>query len=157
DDQALFLDARSLLQSERGNLLTGFERHLREQVDRGMKGEDQSKADFAAVDARKLTLVDTLAMDESILLSNIVRVVENLCQDELLGFNRAGGYRLGGPELETAANPRAPTTIVQAFTAALHEIKGEPRMKFAILKELNQSSLGDLNAIYADLNKHLTN
>jgi len=157
EDQALFLDARGLLHSERSNLMAEFERQLRAQVDKGLKGEDQSKADFATVDARKLTLVDTVAMDESILLSNIVRVVENLCQEELHEFNRAVGYLLGRPELETAANPLAPNTIVHAFTAALHAIKGDPRMKFAILKELNQSSLGELNEIYADLNKHLTN
>ena len=153
EDQALFLDARGLLHSERSNLMAEFDRQLRASVDKGLKGEDQSKADFAAVDARKLTLVDTLAMDESVLLSNIVRVVENLCQEELHEFNRAVGYLLGRPELETAANPLAPNTIVHAFTAALHSIKGDPRMKFAILKELTQSSLGELNEIYADLSK----
>ncbi|HSS70404.1 MAG TPA: DUF1631 domain-containing protein [Casimicrobiaceae bacterium] len=157
DDQTLFLDSRALLQSERANLMTGFERHLRELIDRRMKGEELAKADFAAVDARKLTLVDTTVMDESVLLGNIVRVVENLCHDELLEFNRAVGYLLGRPELETSRNPLAPTTIVEAFTDALHSIKGDPRVKFTILKELNQSSLGDLNEIYADLNKHLSN
>jgi hypothetical protein len=157
DDQTLFLDSRGLLQSERANLMTAFERHLRELIDRRMKGEDHAKPDFAAVDARKLTLVDTTVMDEAVLLGNIVRVVENLCHDELLEFNRAVGYLLGRPELETARNPLAPTTIVEAFTDALHSIKGDPRVKFTILKELNQSSLGDLNEIYADLNKHLSN
>src|ERR1700746_3070397 len=140
DDQTLFLDSRGLLQSERANLMTAFERHLRELSDRRMKGEDHAKPDFAAVDARKLTLVDTTVMDESVVLGNIVRVVENLCHDELLEFNRAVGYLLGRPELETARNPLAPTTIVEAFTDALHSIKGDPRVKFTILKELNQSS-----------------
>ena len=157
EEQALFLDSRALLHKERANLMSAFERHLRELIDRRIKGEEQEKADFAAVDARKLTLVDTLAMDESVVLSNIVRVVENLCHEELHEFNRAVGYLLGRPELETAANPLAPTTIVRAFTEALHTIEGEPRNKVAILKELNQTSLGDLGAIYADLNKHLTN
>jgi hypothetical protein len=155
EDQLLFLDSRALLHKERANLMSAFERHLRELIDRRIKGEEQEKADFAAVDARKLTLVDTLAMDESIVLSNIVRVVENLCHEELHEFNRAVGYLLGRPELETAANPLAPTTIVRAFTEALHTINGEARNKVAILKELNQTSLGDLGAIYADLNKHL--
>ncbi|HEX5864454.1 MAG TPA: DUF1631 family protein, partial [Casimicrobiaceae bacterium] len=49
------------------------------------------------------------------------------------------------------------TTIVEAFIEALRSIKGDPRIKFTILKELNQSSLGDINAIYADLNRHLEN
>jgi hypothetical protein len=156
DDQALFLDARGVLLSERANLMAEFERNLRLLVDRRIKGEE-TKTDFATVDARKLTLVDTMAMDESVLSGNIVRVVENLCYDELREFNRAVGYLLGRPELETAGNPLAPTTIVEAFIGALHSIKGDPRIKFTILKELNQSSLGDINAIYADLNRHLEN
>jgi hypothetical protein len=157
EDQTLFLDSRALLQTERASLMKEFERHLRGLVDQRMKGEEQTKADFSAVDARKLTLVDTTAMDESVVLGNIVRVVENTCHDELLEFNRAVGYLLGRPELETASNPLAPTVVVHAFTEALHSIKGDPRIKFTILKELNQSSLGDLNSIYADLNKHLSN
>ena len=156
DEQALCLDARGVLMSERANLMAEFERNLRLLVDRRMKGEEP-KTDFSALDARKLTLVDTTAMDESVLSGNIVRVVENLCYDELHELNRAVGYLLGRPELETAGNPLAPTTIVQAFTEALRSVKGDPRIKFAILKELNQSSLGDINAIYADLNRHLEN
>ena len=157
DEQALYLDARGvLMSSERANLMAEFERNLRLGVDRRMKG-DEPKTDFSALDGRKLTLVDTTAMDESVLSGNIVRVVENLCYDELHELNRAVGYLLGRPELETAGNPLAPTTIVEAFTEALHTIKGDQRIKFTILKELNQSSLGDINAIYADLNRHLEN
>src|SRR5260221_7695359 len=120
-----------------------------------MNGKEAVKADFANVDAKKLTLVDSSAMDESVLSGNIVRVVENQCESELRDFNRSVGYLLGRPDLETAANPLAPTTIVEAFTDALHGIPGDKRLKLAILKELNQTSLGDINEIYADLNKHL--
>jgi hypothetical protein len=157
EEQALFLDARGVLIEERVHLMAEFERNLRQLVDRRVKGGEIPKTDFAAVDARKLTLVDTVAMDESVLSSNIVRVVENLCYDELREFNRAVGYLLGRPELETAGNPLAPATIVEAFTVALHSLKADQRVKFTILKELNQASLGDINAIYADLNRHIEN
>jgi hypothetical protein len=157
DEQALFLDARGALMTERANLMAEFERQLRLLVDQRIKGEHQAKADFSAVDARKLTLIDTAAMDESVVSGNIIRVVENLCHDELLELNRAVGYLLGRPELETKSNPLAPTTIVEAFIEALRSLSGDRRLKFTILKELNQSSLGDINAIYADLNRHLEN
>ena len=75
---------------------------------------------LAALDARKLTLIDTEAMDESVLRGNIVRVVENVCHDELRELNRGVGYLLGQPDLETAANPLAPDDIIAAFTEALH-------------------------------------
>ena len=155
EDQLTCLDARELLRKDRSTLLTEFERQLRLQIDGKVKGEAAKKSDFSSVDARKLALVDTLVVDESIVIGNIDRVVENTCHDELLEFNRAVGYLLGRPELELTTNPLAPATIVQAFMEALRSLKGEERTKYAILKELNQSSLGDINAIYADLNRHL--
>src|SRR5205085_4343221 len=154
EDQLLYLDAREFLRSDRTQLMSEFERQLRLQVDSRIKGETSKKNEFATMDPTKLTLVDTLAMDESIVSGNIVRVVENLCHDELLEFNRAVGYLMGRPELELTANPLAPSSIVQAFTDALRSLKGDERIKYAILKELNQGSLGDINAIYADLNRH---
>jgi len=155
EEQALFLDARALVLSERNNLMTDFERHLRELVEARIIGKTEVKQDFASVNAKNLTLVDTSAMDESVLSSNIVRVVENQCESELRELNRGVGFLLGRPDLETSANPLAPTTIVEAFTEALHDMEGEQRVKLAILKELNQTSLGDINDIYADLNRHL--
>jgi hypothetical protein len=155
EEQALCLDARGVLHNEGAKLIADFERQLRQHIDDRLHGREDAKADFTKVDAKKLTLVDTSAMDESVLSGNIVRVVENQCESELREFNRAMGYLLGRPDLETAANPLAPTTIVEAFTEALHGIPGEQRLKLAILKELNQTSLGDLNEIYADLNRHL--
>ena len=84
DEQLLYLDSREVLRTERPSLMAEFEKQLRLQVDAGVKGDPIKKADFSSLDARKLTLVDTIAMDESIVSGNIIRVVENLCHDELL-------------------------------------------------------------------------
>ena len=81
---------------------------------------------------------------------NITRVVENLCHDELQLLNRGIGYLLGQPDLETDGNPLAPgddRRRVRGRAAAT--IKTETRIKFQILKELNQASLAEINAIYA--------
>jgi hypothetical protein len=157
DEQQMFLDAREVLKTERSALMGDFERKLRSLVDDRIAGREAPKADFNDVDVDKLTLVDTSAMDESVITGNITRVVENLCHDELQQLNRGMGHLLGRPELETDGNPLAPATIVDAFAGALKTMKTEYRIKFQILKELNQSSLGDINAIYADLNRHLQN
>jgi len=158
DEQSLFLDARGALKTERGHLMAEFEKRLRKRVDDRISGRE-TKEEFSksTVDSTKLTLVDTSAMDESVLTGNIVRIVENACHDELAEFNRGVGHLLGRPELETDQNPLAPQTIVDSFAEALKQIRAENRIKFQILKELNQASLGDLNAIYADLNRHLQN
>ena len=81
-------------------------------------------------------------------MANIVRIVENLCHDELSSLNRGIGHLLGRPDLETPDNPLAPSTIVSAFSEALKGVKAENRIKFQILKELNQGSLADINANY---------
>ena len=155
EEQTLCLDSRAVLIKQRNTLMVDFERNLRKLVDERIAGRSQAKGHFSEVEVNKLTLVDTTAMDESVLSSNIIRVVENQCETELRELNRGIGYLLGRPDLETAANPLAPTTIVEAFAQALHGIGGDERIKLAILKELNQTSLGDINAIYADLNRHI--
>ena len=157
DEQQLYLDSRQSLKSERANLMAEFERKLRRLIDERIAGKEQPKADFSKIDSTKLTLVDTSSMDESVITGNIVRIVENLCHDELGALNRGIGHLLGRPDLETPDNPLSPATIVNAFSEALKGVKAENRIKFQILKELNHAPLGDINAIYADLNRHLTN
>ncbi len=83
-----------------------------------------TKTDFARLESDKLTLIDTHAMDESVVTGNIVRVVENLCHDELQLLNRGIGHLLGQPDLETDRNPFAPVAIVEAFTKSLAEDQG---------------------------------
>jgi hypothetical protein len=157
DEQQMFLDARQALKTERANLMADFEKKLRRTIDDRIAGKEEQKADFSKIDSTMLTLVDTSSMDESVITGNIIRVVENLCHDELLSLNRGIGHLLGRPDLETPDNPLAPSTIVLAFSDALKNVKTENRIKFQILKELNQAPLSDINAIYGDLNRHLTN
>ncbi|HVO88163.1 MAG TPA: DUF1631 domain-containing protein [Casimicrobiaceae bacterium] len=156
EEQSLFLDARQMLKTERANLMAEFEKRLRRRIDEGIAGKEEVKADFAKLDATQLTLVETAMMDESVITGNIVRVLENLCHDELAPFNRAIGQLLGQPDLETPDNPLAPATIVDAFAEALKNVKTDYKIKFQILKEVNQAQLSDINIIYADLNRHLT-
>ena len=158
DEQQIYMDARSVLKSQRPTLMSEFERRMRTRVNDGISGKVADKTDYSKtkVDVDKLTLVDTSRMDESVLTGNITRIVENTCHEELQTLNRGIGHLLGNPNLETADNPLAPAAIVNSFAEALNTLKADDKVKFAILKEVNQASLGDLNTIYTDLNKHLT-
>ena len=155
EEQQMFLDARGALKSERPALMAEFERQLRKLVDERIAGRSEPKADFSKADASNLTLVETLSMDEQVLTGNITRVVENLCHDELTTLNRGFGYLLGQPDLATDSNPLGPATIVGAFSKAVETLKSDRRIKFQIMKDLNQAPLGDINSIYAHLNQHL--
>ena len=156
EEQQMFLEARGSLKSERPALMAEFERQLRKLVDERVAGKTSPKADFSKVDASELALVETLSMDESVLQGNITRVVENLCHDELVVLNRGVGYLLGQPDLSTEGNPLGPATIVGAFTEAVRTLKTDRKIKFQIMKDLNQAQLGEIATVYADLNKHLT-
>jgi hypothetical protein len=156
EDQQMFLDARGTLMAERPALMAEFERQLRKIIDERVAGKTEPKPDFSKVDATKLTLVETVSMDEAVLTGNITRVVENLCHDELATLNRGMGYLLGKPDMPTDANPLGPATIVGAFSRAVDTLKTDRRTKFQIMKDLNQAQLSDINAIYAYLNEHLT-
>jgi hypothetical protein len=155
EEQQMLLDARAVLQSQRTSLLADFEKRLGRRIDDEIAGRRDAKQEFAAAHPTELTLVETAIMDESVIRGNLKRVIENLCYDELQLLNRGIGFLLGRPDLETEGNPLAPATIVDAFAEALKDLKTETRIKFQVLKELNQAPLGDLVAIYGDLNKHL--
>ena len=155
EEQLMLLDARAVLKAQKDALLADFEKRLKRRVDDGFAGRNEEKRDFAKARSDELTLVETSAMDESVLRGNLKRVVENLCYEELQLLNRGVGHLLGRPDLETDGNPMAPGAVVDSFADALNEIKTETRIKFQVLKELNQASLADLAAIYGDLNKHL--
>ena len=128
EEQAVCLDARDALQQgKRPALMAEFERRLRAQVDDRIAGKIDAEGRLREGRRDKLTLVDTHAMDESVVTGNITRVVENLCHDELQLLNRGIGHLLGQPDLETDRNPFAPAAIVDAFAEALQTIKAESR------------------------------
>ena len=156
EEQQLFLDARGTLKGDRPALMAEFERQLRKIIDDRIAGKAEPKVDYSKVDASNLTLVEQVSMDEAVLHGNITRVVENLCHDELAVLNRGLGYLMGQPELATEGNPLGPGAIVGAFSKAVGTLKADRKIKFQIMKDLNQAPLGEIATIYADLNKHLT-
>jgi hypothetical protein len=155
EEQQLYLDARAVMLAQRAKLLGEFEKRLKHLIDNGIAGREEEKPEFSQVRPGELTLVATSTMDESVITGNLKRIIENLCYDELQQLNRSIGFLVSRPDLETEGNPFAPAAIVEAFNGSLREIDTDTRIKFQVLKELNQAALGEINAIYADINKHL--
>ncbi|MEP7058822.1 MAG: DUF1631 family protein, partial [Caldimonas sp.] len=156
-EQQTLLDARQALVRDRAAVMVEFEKRLRTHIEERVSGRSDEKADFSKVDATKLALMDLNTVDESVLVGNIVRVVENVCHEELVTLNRGVGHLLGKPHLEASENPLGPATFVSAFAEALGTLQTEGRAKFQILKELNLAPLGEVASIYADVNRHLAN
>jgi hypothetical protein len=157
DEQALYLDARALLKSERSTLMPSSSSGC---------ASASTTASPAASRRRPITRTSTRPSSRSSTSrrwtsrsspatsrasSRTPATRSSRCS------NRGFGHLLGRPDLETVDNPMSPETIVDAFTEALRQIKTESRIKFQILKELNQASLGDIASIYGDINRHLAN
>ena len=107
-EQQSFLDARQMLIGERAALMAEFEKRLRTHVEERVSGRADEKADFSKLDATQLALIDLTTVDENVIVGNIVRVVENVCHEELVTLNRGIGHLLGKPHLEASANPLGP-------------------------------------------------
>ncbi|HET7261317.1 MAG TPA: DUF1631 family protein [Casimicrobiaceae bacterium] len=157
DEQQLFLEARQTLKVERPALMAAFEKFLRAGIEARIASEPDSKADFSKLDADELSLVDLTTLNQSVIVGNIVRSVENLCHDELQTLNRGVGHLLARPELESHDNPLGPATVIDAYARAIDGLEVESKVKFQILKELNLAPLAEIGAIYADVNRHLAN
>ena len=157
EEQQMLLDAREVIQSQRAHLLAEFDKRLKRRVEDAFAGRSEVKPEFSAVSMTpgQLTLVETSTMDESVIRGNLKRVVETLCYEELQQLNRGVGFLMQRPDLETDGNPLAPGMIVDAFADALREVPTDTRIKFQVLKELNQTSLVEINTIYGEVNKHL--
>ena len=72
-------------------------------------------------------------------------------------LNRGVGHLLGKPHLEAAANPLGPGRSSARSPKRSARCRPTAARKFQILKELNQAPLGEVAAIYADVNRHLAN
>ena len=149
-----FLSARAIVDKQRSKIVEDFERLLRKYVDESIRGEGK-KQDFSNLDTKLLKLVERQELEESVAIGNLARSLEMLCRDELMALNQRVGYLLGDQELESAKNPLSPSIVCQALKDAIDKIDADAEIKLAVLKQLNQELMGDINSIYADLNRHL--
>ncbi|MBS0327245.1 MAG: DUF1631 domain-containing protein [Proteobacteria bacterium] len=155
EEQQLFLEARQTLKVERPALMAAFEKLLRAGIEARVASEPGSRTDFSQLEADELSLVDLTTLNQSVVVGNIVRSVENLCHDELVTLNRGIGHLLARPELESHDNPLGPATVIDAYARAIDGLEVQSQVKFQILKELNLAPLAEIGAIYADVNRHL--
>ncbi len=157
DDVNLFLAARTLIQKERARIAGEFERALRTGVDEGIRSGGKSVEADLEWNADSLSLVDSDEIEQGVAMGKLARTIEEVCQEQFTAFNQRVGYLLGNEELEQAKNPLSPQAICRAFKDAFQALQADTEIKLAVLRQLNQNILGDINSIYADLNRHLVN
>ena len=157
-ESALLLETRAVVHGNRAYIVSAFESGLRERIDRRLRGEQDPDA-IATGDEEdlELELVDHNEVEEDIALKNFVRSLINSCHDQLLPLNARIGFLLGERELATEDNPFGPLALALAFSDAWRDVEMRAEGKVVVMRMLDGGIIGDINSIYADLNRHLAN
>lgn len=152
----LLLETRSVVQANRAYLVSAFEKGLRQHIDRRLRGEAVEQPTNAAQE-QQLALVDDAEVEEVIAIDNFTRTLANNCHDQVVPLNARIGFLLGERQLETIDNPFGPHALGRAFREAWDGVDIRPEGKVTVLKMMDGGVVGDVNSVYADLNRHLAN
>ncbi|MEO8135525.1 MAG: DUF1631 domain-containing protein [Betaproteobacteria bacterium] len=155
-DTNLLLETRSIVQTHRAYIVSALEKGLRGRIDRRLRGEADLEAE-PDVAEYELELVDHVEVEQDIALLNLMRSLADRCHDELVALNARIGFLLGERNMETERNPFGPFALGKAFHDAWDGIDIKPEGKIIVLKMVDDSVVGDVNSVYADLNRHLAN
>ena len=155
-ESTLMLESRSVLTSNRAFIVDAFDKAMRARIDRRLQGEPES-ADSRRDDDRELELVDDAQVDEEIAVKNFTQSLSNKCHDQLLALNARIGFLLGERHLATEDNPFGPYSVGASFRDAWERVDIRREGKIVILRMMDAGVIGDINSIYADINRHLAN
>ena len=154
-ESTLLLESRSVLQTHRAYIVDAFEKALRARIDRRLQGESEPQA--VRKEEHELELVEDAQVEEEIAIKNFMQSLSNRCHDQLLPLNARIGFLLGDRQLATEDNPFGTYALGAAFRESWHSVDIRREGKVIILKMMDAGMMGDVNAIYADINRHLAN
>ena len=155
-ETTLLLETRSVVQANRAYIVSAFEKGLRARIDRRLRGESEQQA-AAPAEEQPLGLVDHSEVEQEIAINNFTRSLADSCLDELIPLNARIGFLLGERQLETEDNPFGPYALGHAFREAWQGVDIGPEAKVIVMKMMDRGVVGDVNSVYADLNRHLAN
>lgn len=129
-------------------------------------GLSRSFADFVqpsrrAADAQKqqeggLSLIDEAELEESLASSSMAGKAENKSSRVLFTMNQRLSVLVNGAKVGDDENPVGPKNIIKAFQGTLKELDGEMQtIKLIILKLFDKHVVGNLDALYEELNQQL--
>lgn len=155
-ETTLLLETRAVVQANRAYIVSAFEKGLRARIDRRLRGKPEEQT-AAPAEERPLELVDHSEVEEEIAINNFTSSLANTCHDELMALNARIGFLLGERQLETEDNPFGPHALGRAFRDAWEGVDIRREGKVIVMKMMDGGVIGDVNSVYADLNRHLAN
>ncbi|NIR32169.1 MAG: DUF1631 family protein [Gammaproteobacteria bacterium] len=119
------------------------------------KRQQKQSPELFAFEESSLDLVDDGDLEESLAVTNMVNKVKAQCKKELFALDQRVGALLRDPKLERAANPLGPEAVCDAFRKACQAIEAPLEVKLIVLKLFDKHMLGELPAVYQEVNRYL--
>jgi len=152
DAQNVYLDARAKTRGKRKLIETSFRQYFVELFNKKVQGESAS---VAVVGGGELALVGEDELEESLAVEEMARRMRSACEGELNALGQRMGYLLERANLDEDANPVSPATVVAALKNACAQIEADFKVRLALLRQLEQHAIEDLQRVYHELNSHL--
>ena len=157
DAQNLYLDARAQAREKRDEIEIAFKKQFLSFFEKKVSGvgEDDASQPKRGFDFESLSLVEDDELEQHLAMNDIARRLNNKCDGELRALSQRMGFLLSEPELEDAANPIAPDTIVRALQVACNQMTSGFQAKLTIMRLVEQHMATEMLSVYKDINTHL--
>jgi hypothetical protein len=158
----LYLDGIDELNAIGGDLEQQFTDHFNEQFNLGIPRQLQQPGTFAVSAEQDYSGIPSLKKErasEDLAVAKMIEITRSECSETLASLDRRIGFLLGDPDLELWKNPVSPEPICEAFRAAVTEtisqLTHSLEMRPVLFNLFEEHVLGDMDAIYNELNRHL--
>ncbi len=156
EKRLLFLEAGRLAQLRLGHLPEDFRRHFHRRYPEACRRDPWRRPILAGlVVPEQLRIVDEERLEAALDASELVRALEDGCQQPLHGLLQQFRRLLQDPELPAAALPIGPRVLAPCLTQALDEVPSARPPKLKVLQALCLHLPPLMKDLYRDLCGHV--
>jgi len=160
--EILYLDAIDELKAIASDLEQQFTGHFNEQFTLGIPRHLQQPGTSAVSSEQDYSVTPCLKKErasEDLAIAKMIEITRNACSETLASLDKRIGFLLGDPDLELWRNPVSPEPICEAFRTAVNEtisqLTHSLEMRPVLFNLFEEHVLGDMDAIYSELNRQL--
>ncbi len=154
--QALYLEARSQAHDKRAAIEAAFKKQFLTFFERKVCREaGKVGGDLPDSGELELSLVEDADLEQNLAINDIARRMTDRCDDELRALSQRMGFLMSDPDLNEAANPMSPETIISALKVACDQMTAGYQTKLTVMKMVEQHMAGEMLAVYRDVNSML--
>lgn len=103
----------------------------------------------------ELSLVANNELEESLAITSMISKNESRLARDLYAVNQRLSVICGGHKIDDASNPIAPALLAQSFSAAMHELNVDVRVRLIVYKLFDRYVLSTLEGLYQAVNAEL--